>query len=1078
MSNSNGNKKSIRILRGSPTYDVKTSEEVLLDGQPFYSKKTKQLYIGDGTSKIKELKGTQLGLNICNGEGVDSLIQTYLGDVDDTHYESVCTGESSISLGEANNVSGKRSAAFGKLNNIQSANAFSAGLQNTLGKNATNTISGGNGNNIGDTTSGSGRSSIVSGLNNTIIGSGQQSLVIGEGNIVRALNSKVSGKTNKVFGNSVIVSGQKNEVVGPGELDSFGKLTIGSVEDTKATSNIIVGESNSVKAKSSAVFGSGNALNLGNDKYGNSFIAGANNYSQADRTFLLGNGLEVRSYLQTAIGTYNKYDTDALFVVGNGTGSAYSNRKNAFEVNRLGGFKAFGNSNIKGTLTIEEAPVTDTDAIRLKELNSTSSEIKTYTDTQINETKDYIDSTTKDIVNNVNSKLNNKLSVSGDQILTGSLTTTGDLTIQGSLNVTGEVNTVNQETLTVKDNLIAINGDGSSLDSVGIVGVVAITGEQLYTLKNDTYELDASELIELSEPYTVYDEYVPWGQALGCYKIYCGNDVLGNLNLFGVFTEFENEGILCVSNGGDYHPYLQLQPGSMDFATFDSNGNIVPHSSGIKLEFRLENQSIKQSQFDLMCQLFKHQDGTPLTALDFTLKGEAYAAPVYDKNDDTLKIGLGTYEKDENNNIKSFTFAGGQGQSIATRADTIDDDNLVKWDDKAHKLVDAGVSIKSLQDQIINSSNLNIKNGESAGSLISVSSNPTDWPNTATGVDTIAFGIDSHATNTRAVAIGNTCSSHGNTSFTIGQSNINYGNATFVSGGKNEVEQLYSLNPQQSGVFGQFNKVYNAWSLTAGKSNENHAYSSAVFGQENIVNENARFSLNSGNLNNNSGVASIVGGIQNNSTSAYSIITGSSNIITSGESSSVSGKQNNVTKVTCSVVSGIKNNVAGPFKKDSAGKVTTETNEGTCNIVVGNQNTVNTSHSAVFGNSNTVYNYDGNTSYCFVAGNNNKAKAARNILIGQGLESNKWRQVVLGSFNDPLENGILLVGCGESSSAKKNGLVVTWDGRVKAKGVPTEDDDVVRLKELKNLSKLIEGLTDAQITALNKFAQSLVVEEV
>ena len=35
------NRKSIQILRGSATYDPSTSQEVLVDGQPFYSKKTK-----------------------------------------------------------------------------------------------------------------------------------------------------------------------------------------------------------------------------------------------------------------------------------------------------------------------------------------------------------------------------------------------------------------------------------------------------------------------------------------------------------------------------------------------------------------------------------------------------------------------------------------------------------------------------------------------------------------------------------------------------------------------------------------------------------------------------------------------------------------------------------------------------------------------------------------------------------------------------------------------------------------------------------------------------------------------------
>ena len=46
---------SIQILRGGVNYNPYTSEEILLDGQPFYSKKTRKLYIGDGTNKIKDL---------------------------------------------------------------------------------------------------------------------------------------------------------------------------------------------------------------------------------------------------------------------------------------------------------------------------------------------------------------------------------------------------------------------------------------------------------------------------------------------------------------------------------------------------------------------------------------------------------------------------------------------------------------------------------------------------------------------------------------------------------------------------------------------------------------------------------------------------------------------------------------------------------------------------------------------------------------------------------------------------------------------------------------------------------------
>ena len=69
------NNKSIQILRGGPNYDPSTSTEILLDGQPFYSKKTKKLYIGDGESELKQLPGIDIDLNIENGEGSGSIQQ-------------------------------------------------------------------------------------------------------------------------------------------------------------------------------------------------------------------------------------------------------------------------------------------------------------------------------------------------------------------------------------------------------------------------------------------------------------------------------------------------------------------------------------------------------------------------------------------------------------------------------------------------------------------------------------------------------------------------------------------------------------------------------------------------------------------------------------------------------------------------------------------------------------------------------------------------------------------------------------------------------------------------------------------
>ena len=45
------NNKSIHILRGDQNYDPSSINTLLDDGQPFYSKKNQQLYIGDDTKK-------------------------------------------------------------------------------------------------------------------------------------------------------------------------------------------------------------------------------------------------------------------------------------------------------------------------------------------------------------------------------------------------------------------------------------------------------------------------------------------------------------------------------------------------------------------------------------------------------------------------------------------------------------------------------------------------------------------------------------------------------------------------------------------------------------------------------------------------------------------------------------------------------------------------------------------------------------------------------------------------------------------------------------------------------------------
>ena len=90
---------SIQIKRGSIVYDPLTSEEVLLDGQPFYSKKTKQLYVGEKDSSgdeqaIKNLK--PVTSNLQAGSGENSTRQIYFKDGVD--YSATASGENSVAL--------------------------------------------------------------------------------------------------------------------------------------------------------------------------------------------------------------------------------------------------------------------------------------------------------------------------------------------------------------------------------------------------------------------------------------------------------------------------------------------------------------------------------------------------------------------------------------------------------------------------------------------------------------------------------------------------------------------------------------------------------------------------------------------------------------------------------------------------------------------------------------------------------------------------------------------------------------------------------------------------------------------
>ena len=88
----------------------------------------------DGITLEVDLNGVlKSTLNLVNGEGADSLVQKYSGEIDDTHFENLSTGDSAAIFGEANLNYGNRNLMFGKLNAQRGANSIIGGLYNGHG---------------------------------------------------------------------------------------------------------------------------------------------------------------------------------------------------------------------------------------------------------------------------------------------------------------------------------------------------------------------------------------------------------------------------------------------------------------------------------------------------------------------------------------------------------------------------------------------------------------------------------------------------------------------------------------------------------------------------------------------------------------------------------------------------------------------------------------------------------------------------------------------------------------------------------------------------------------------------------
>ena len=112
-------------------------------------------------------------------------------------------------------------------------------------------------------------------------------------------------------------------------------------------------------------------------------------------------------------------------------------------------------------------------------------------------------------------------------------------------------------------------------------------------------------------------------------------------------------------------------------------------------------------------------------------------------------------------------------------------------------------------------------------------------------------------------------------------------------------------------------------------------------------------------------------------------------------------------------------------------------------VAIGMYTLVNGNASFSGGTNTKVYG-----KYSFGYGNGAIVDGNNACAIGQVVKAGKDHQAVFGRYNNNKTNTLLEIGNGTDTNNLSNAIEVITDGRLKVYGAPTEDNDVVRKKEL------------------------------
>lgn len=283
----------------------------------------------------------------------------------------------SLAFGENSKAINYNAIAFGRDNEAYGQYAFAAGRDNKAGYacfvlGGENEATGEQSFIIGYKNKSSGANSFVSGRENTASGmrsfaSGYQSTASGDHSFAFGQGATASAECSLAIGYNVTASYKYASALGCGTISSgYASFAIGNVTEATGAHSFSNGKFTKAKGESSFAIGqygvakgaysyiegygttessheaSGNYSHVeGRDNKATAsgaHVGGRDSIAAGAYSFAHGYGLNANAEAQMVIGKYNATNSNALFIIGDGTSS--NQRKNIFEVLKNGGFQA------------------------------------------------------------------------------------------------------------------------------------------------------------------------------------------------------------------------------------------------------------------------------------------------------------------------------------------------------------------------------------------------------------------------------------------------------------------------------------------------------------------------------------------------------------------------------------------------------------------------------------------------------------------------------------------------------------------------------------------------------------------